>query len=53
MERLARIGEEMKVYDPNMLVSHMLFLSDRVAAIWSAKAAAVSEGKVYIGGGRK
>jgi hypothetical protein len=52
-ERLAHIAEEMKIYDEQMPVSRFLYLSDRVSSIWEAKASAVQENKVYIGGGRK
>jgi len=33
-----------------MLVSRLIYLSDKVQDIWKAKAKAIEEGKIYIGG---
>jgi len=33
-----------------MLVSRLMYLSDKVREVWKVKAKAIEEGKIYIGG---
>lgn len=38
------------MYDDNMLVSDLIFMSSKVDDIWQSKAKCIEEGKIYIGG---
>lgn len=44
------IGQEMHIYDENMLASRLFYFSGYVQEAWKVKAKAISEGAVYIGG---
>ena len=50
LRRQSVIAQEFHIYDENMLVSRLIYLSDKVQDIWKAKAKAIEEGKIYIGG---
>ena len=48
--RQSTIAQEFHIYDENMLVSRLIYLSDKVREVWKSKAKAVTEKQIYIGG---
>lgn len=50
LRRQATLAQEFHVYDENMLVSRLIYLSDKVNEIWKSKSKAIEDGKIYIGG---
>lgn len=52
-ERLARAGriaQEFHLPTDSMLVSDLIYLSDKVSAIWAAKKKCIEDGIIYVGG---
>lgn len=50
LKRQTQIAQEFGVYDENMLVSSLIYQSDKVRDIWKTKAKCIEENTVYIGG---
>ena len=50
LKRQTQVAQEFHIYDDNMLVSTLLYMSDKVADIWGTKAKCIEENKIYIGG---
>lgn len=50
LRRQATLAQEFHIYDENMLVSRLIYLSDKVRDVWKSKAKAIEDGQVYVGG---
>jgi hypothetical protein len=49
LDRIARVAEEFHIYEENMLVSRLMYLSDKAIEIRRLKVKAVESKAVYIG----
>jgi hypothetical protein len=50
LRKQTQIAQEFGIYDDNMPISTLMFMSSKVEDIWQVKAQCVETGKIYIGG---